>query len=84
MSLKRLKLVQEDLGDCRRCGLCQTRKNIVFGTGDPDAALMFVGEYVYRRIRHSDFPHASLLDGIRAYSNDTAPSPDSKCAGTRA
>jgi uracil-DNA glycosylase len=44
MSIKRLNLVREDLGDCRRCGLCQTRKNIVFGVGDPDAALMFVGE----------------------------------------
>jgi len=44
VSIKRLKLVREDLGDCRRCGLCETRKNIVFGSGDPDAALMFVGE----------------------------------------
>ncbi len=44
MSIKSLNLVKQDLGDCRRCGLCQTRKNIVFGTGDPDAALMFVGE----------------------------------------
>ena len=39
-----LKLIREDLGDCRRCGLAPTRKNIVFGTGNPEAPLVFVGE----------------------------------------
>ncbi len=29
---------------CRSCGLCETRSNVVFGVGDPDADLMFVGE----------------------------------------
>ncbi|MBW1759596.1 MAG: uracil-DNA glycosylase [Deltaproteobacteria bacterium] len=33
-----------DLGDCRRCNLCNSRKNIVFGAGDPNARLVFVGE----------------------------------------
>ena len=32
------------LGDCRRCDLAERRQRIVFGEGDPDAALMFVGE----------------------------------------
>ncbi|MCR9164879.1 MAG: uracil-DNA glycosylase [bacterium] len=32
------------MGDCRRCGLCQTRQNIVFGVGNPEARIMFVGE----------------------------------------
>lgn len=41
---RKLDLVREDLGDCRRCGLCETRKNIVFGVGDPNSPLMFVGE----------------------------------------
>ncbi|WP_373497758.1 uracil-DNA glycosylase [Desulfococcus sp.] len=36
--------VRSDLGDCRRCGLCRFRTHIVFGTGDPHARLMFVGE----------------------------------------
>ncbi len=29
---------------CRNCPLCETRKHVVFGTGDPHAELMFVGE----------------------------------------
>ncbi|MDX2021703.1 MAG: uracil-DNA glycosylase [Deltaproteobacteria bacterium] len=39
-----LALVREEIGDCQRCGLCQTRKNIVFGVGNPNADLVFVGE----------------------------------------
>ena len=30
--------------DCRRCGLCETRNNVVFGVGAPDAEVMFIGE----------------------------------------
>ena len=30
--------------DCHRCALGNTRTNLVFGTGSPDARLMFVGE----------------------------------------
>lgn len=29
---------------CRRCGLCETRTNVVFGMGDPHAEVMFIGE----------------------------------------
>lgn len=32
------------IGDCKRCGLCEGRTNLVFGTGNPQARLMFVGE----------------------------------------
>jgi uracil-DNA glycosylase len=40
-----LKLIREDLGDCTRCKLHQQgRKQIVFGVGNPNAELMFVGE----------------------------------------
>jgi DNA polymerase len=39
-----LKAVRDELGDCRRCKLWEGRTNIVFGQGDPDAVLMFVGE----------------------------------------
>ncbi len=39
-----LEEIREELGDCQRCKLCSLRKNIVFGVGDPEADLMFVGE----------------------------------------
>jgi uracil-DNA glycosylase len=40
-----LKMIREDIGDCKRCKLSQQgRKQIVFGVGDPRAELMFVGE----------------------------------------
>ena len=43
--VKALKIVREDLGDCKRCVLHkQGRKQIVFGVGNPKAELMFVGE----------------------------------------
>ncbi|MBQ9941784.1 MAG: uracil-DNA glycosylase [Christensenellaceae bacterium] len=29
---------------CEACGLCQKRKTIVFGEGNPDTRIMFVGE----------------------------------------
>jgi DNA polymerase len=43
--MKALKIIREDLGDCKRCVLHkQGRKQIVFGVGNPKADLMFVGE----------------------------------------
>jgi DNA polymerase len=36
--------LREEIGDCTRCKLSEDRKNIVFGEGNPDADLMFVGE----------------------------------------
>lgn len=36
--------IRRDLGDCRRCKLWSTRTNIVFGEGNPQTRLMFVGE----------------------------------------
>ena len=39
-----LENVRKNLGDCRRCKLGTTRKNIVFGSGNPKARLVFVGE----------------------------------------
>ena len=32
------------IGDCTRCKLAPMRTNLVFGVGNPDADLMFVGE----------------------------------------
>lgn len=38
-----LALREEALG-CRKCGLCETRTQVVFGVGRLDAPLLFVGE----------------------------------------
>ncbi|MGH7192613.1 MAG: uracil-DNA glycosylase [Candidatus Saccharimonadales bacterium] len=39
-----LESIRADIGDCRRCRLCEGRKNIVFGSGNPSSPLVFVGE----------------------------------------
>ena len=39
-----LELIREDIGDCTRCRLSKGRNKIVFGTGNLDADIMFVGE----------------------------------------
>jgi len=39
-----LQAVRERLGDCQRCKLHTHRTHIVFGTGNPMAKLVFVGE----------------------------------------
>ncbi len=43
-AVKTLSEIREELGDCTRCCLCETRKSIVFGEGNPRARLVFVGE----------------------------------------
>jgi DNA polymerase len=39
-----LEQIRKNLGDCQRCKLGATRKNLVFGVGNPKARLVFVGE----------------------------------------
>ena len=39
-----LESVRADLGECTRCPLHRTRRTIVFGEGNADARLMFIGE----------------------------------------
>ncbi len=39
-----LAAIVQDIGDCQRCQLCRDRKRIVFGSGDEQARLVFVGE----------------------------------------
>jgi DNA polymerase len=36
--------IRLDIGDCQRCKLARTRTNIVFGSGNANAELVFVGE----------------------------------------
>jgi DNA polymerase len=39
-----LQRILDDIGDCRRCRLCEQRHKIVFGVGNEQAKLVFVGE----------------------------------------
>jgi DNA polymerase len=39
-----LAAVAREAEVCERCKLCRGRTTVVFGTGDPDADLMFIGE----------------------------------------
>ena len=36
--------LREECLSCQRCGLAETRKNVVFGDGNPEAELLFIGE----------------------------------------
>lgn len=39
-----LARILEDIGDCKRCRLCEQRSKIVFGSGNEQSRLVFVGE----------------------------------------
>src|SRR5258708_30391408 len=39
-----LERIRADIGECTRCRLCEERNKIVFGSGNPKAELVFVGE----------------------------------------
>lgn len=36
--------LESECAHCRKCSLCQTRSNVVFGVGNRSAEIMFVGE----------------------------------------
>ncbi len=39
-----LSAISSEVFNCKRCSLYKTRRNTVFGDGDPNAELLFVGE----------------------------------------
>lgn len=42
--MESLEEIRAELGECARCELGRSRKNLVFGVGNPHARLVFVGE----------------------------------------
>ena len=42
--IEALSKLEEQVRKCTQCDLCKNRTNVVFGVGNPDADLMFVGE----------------------------------------
>lgn len=43
-SVESLEAIRADIGECTRCELSRRRTKLVFGEGNPQAVLMFVGE----------------------------------------
>lgn len=41
---RRLEDLADKAANCQSCALAKTRTNVVFGAGDPQAAIMFIGE----------------------------------------
>ena len=54
--ISNLLQIRKDMGDCKRCGLCTTRTNIVFGEGNPFAEILFIGEGPGKNEDHSGRP----------------------------
>lgn len=36
--------LEAEVNQCKKCRLCQTRNNVVFGTGNKESKIMFIGE----------------------------------------
>ena len=41
---KRWEALEQECLECRRCALCETRTNVVFGVGNREAEVLFIGE----------------------------------------
>ena len=73
-----LAVFANDVAGCTRCALAQGRTQVVFGTGDPDADLMFVGEAPGFHEDKQGYPFVGqagnlldkLLDGIGLTRDD--------------
>lgn len=72
MSLEQLA---SDMQQCTRCGLAESRNNIVFGVGNPEAKLMLIGEGPGKDEDEQGIPFVGragqLLDRILAAINLT-------------
>ncbi|MEW6087517.1 MAG: uracil-DNA glycosylase [bacterium] len=40
----KLQIIEDKLQNCFRCEISKSRNNLVFGTGNPDTRIMFIGE----------------------------------------
>ena len=43
-SAQRWSQIRDEVSGCRKCGLCETRRSTVFGSGPQDARWMLIGE----------------------------------------
>ena len=43
--------LENSIVNCNKCKLCKTRQNIVFGVGNKNADIMFIGDELYDKKR---------------------------------
>lgn len=56
MEHRTLEEIKKDCEKCEKCELCQTRTNVVFGVGNENARLMFIGEAPGQKEDESGIP----------------------------
>ena len=56
MANRTLEEIKKDCEKCEKCELCKTRTNIVFGVGNENARLMFIGEAPGQKEDESGIP----------------------------
>ena len=56
METKTLEEIKRACEACEKCELCKTRTNVVFGTGNENARLMFIGEAPGQKEDESGIP----------------------------
>ena len=56
MNTKTLEEIKRECEQCQKCELCKTRTNVVFGTGNANARLMFIGEAPGQKEDESGIP----------------------------
>ena len=56
MEIKTLEEIKRACEACEKCELCKTRTNVVFGTGNENARLMFIGEAPGQKEDESGIP----------------------------
>ena len=44
MDMEKWEALRRECLDCHACGLCETRTQVVFGVGNPNAEVLFIGE----------------------------------------
>ena len=60
MEYRTLEQIKKDCETCEKCELCKTRTNVVFGTGNENARLMFIGEAPGQKEDESGIPDSRV------------------------
>ena len=70
----------EECIHCQKCGLAETRTNVVFGEGDRDAEVMFIGEGPGEQEDRTGRPFVGRAGSLTWTGGKTSTSPTSSSA----